>query len=464
MSKPQLSEIDKTITESIDSQLQNYRQVLAEYEPIGLFENLFEVLRSIEEWTNIPMELDNFGDFMYLQFDLSEEKDRIALNDIREEVKDKFSQEISDRFSNLFTMCTAIQEGSIKTGANIETISDAVLYFQSRRVCLVATLLLIPHICKGQKKIPLTETLNLVLPLFESCLANIPASYFNLMKSEAIPDFTLSNNDYDHLEHLFIGPIWMSLFDRGEFSEMDYKDVEYKKTPAGKAHSYGEVENTLLQFVTAYEKYAVSSSEIYQQIQSVVKELRQYCADDYTIIVPVAEFEIITKGLIHDFLVLADKDYSNVINSSAAFVIINGKARSSVTLMMAFVSQLLAKVLSRNKKFQLDSGAIFEKKISDILAENEFSLTDIKRINQKEFDLTTTKNNIIYNFHCKNNLIDVVLLDNNYKKMGRLNTLRIKRYEKDLSTNHFVISRFPVLTSVPGIVNFASLDEFLKSM
>jgi hypothetical protein len=256
----------------------------------------------------------------------------------------------------------------------------------------------------------------------------------------------------------------MSLFDRGEFSEMDYKDVEYKKTPAGKAHSYGEVENTLLQFVTAYEKYAVLSSEIYQQIQSVVKELKKYCADDYTIVVPVTEFEIITKGLIHDFLVLADKDYSNVINSSAAFVIINGKARSSVTLMMAFVSQLLAKVLSRNKNFQLDSGAIFEKKISDILLENGFSLTDIKRINQKEFDLTTTKNDITYNFHCKNNLIDVVLLDNNYKKMGRLNTLRIKRYEKDLSTNHFVISRFPVLTSVPGIVNFASLGEFLKSI
>jgi hypothetical protein len=422
---------------SIDSQLENYRQVLCEYEPAALYENWFELLRAIEELGNIPMELDSFFDYMMLPFDVSD----TAFKDTQEEISKKYSPKVSERFSKLFMMCTQL---------NVSTVSEAVEYFQARRVHLAATLLLIPHLCKGTKKIAFTELLSTI----ENNLVNLPAAYFNLISD---------GSDHSDLQDLFVQTIWMALRDNGEFSEPDYYDGEYQKIPAGKVHSYVNIENTLLQFRTAYEKYAISDSIIYQQLQILIQELKKYCEDDYTIIVPETAFNIIGKDLM-PFLVLTNTAYYNVINSSAAFVMMNGYAQTSVTLLTAFVNQLQAKILSRNKNFRITSGILFEKKISDILIENEFVLAAINRINDKEFDLITTKNNITYNFHCKNNLIDVVKADSDYKTMERLNRLRVKRYANEVKKDHFVISRFPVIASQPGIVNFTALDEFLKSV
>jgi len=55
-----------------------------------------------------------------------------------------------------------------------------------------------------------------------------------------------------------------------------------------------------------------------------------------------------------------------------------------------------------------------------------------------------------------------VRVENDYKKMGRLNRLRIREYDKQAAEKQFVISRFPVLTSIPGIINFSSLWESLQ--
>lgn len=63
------------------------------------------------------------------------------------------------------------------------------------------------------------------------------------------------------------------------------------------------------------------------------------------------------------------------------------------------------------------------------LANAGFAMTDIKRINRKEFDVVTTLGDTIHNFQCKNNWIDLNRVERDPKLYARYNR-RLTRYYK----------------------------------
>jgi hypothetical protein len=424
----------------IDSHQQEYLNKLAEYESIALSENLFTLLRSMEELNCLTGEWDNLFEFTILPFN----QDQSALKEACDTMNQRFAPGIGDRFKTFAGMCAATNK------PELDSVGNTMNYFDTRRALLVATLQLIPHICKGEKKVQFTEMLNEMLPLIETNLAGLSSSYFSLMKREA----NAGTNNHDHLEYLFADPIMMSLFDQAKFGEQERPEMEFQEMPQGQLHSYVQLYNFLSQFGVA--------SDIYTELRYLVKTLKNYCKDDYTIIVPASAFEALIKDLIHikPFLFLSDINYYNAVHSIAPFVMMNGNVRTSVTLLSAFINQIKAKAASRSKVFQAESGANFEKMVSEILEENGFNITAIKRINRKEFTLIT-KN---HDFFCKDNITDFVRVNNDYKKLARLNRLRIIHYEKEVDNNNFVISRYPVISSLSGIVNFDELNDYLATV
>ena len=457
------------LSTGIDNQLQSYLNVLADYDPTVLYNHCFELLRGLSEQWVMADELDvNLFDYTSMALDITNEQSKTALLNIQQQVQEKFSPAISERFYTLVTMCASLHETYLKSGVynnssfshNLGEMGGAMNYFAERRSFLNTTLLMIPQVCKGEKKSSFDEILNILMPPIESFLVGLSAAYFNLLKNEVLEP-SLDGDNYKQLEAIFMDPFLMNLRDNAVLREPDYPELTYQEKQAGLAHSYVSVENTLLQFNGAYGKYGVADSEMYKQLETLVRECKKYCKDGYTIIIPLATFTKIAEGLtrLNKYLLVADYNYSKVINTCAPFVVINGNIQTSITFLTGFVNQLQAKVLTHNKSYQTDTGACFVRKVREALVENEFVVTA-----SQASELVATKNNSTYRFHLKNNLIDLVRVENDYKKMGRLNRLRISQYGKQTAQKQFVISRFPVLTSTPGIINFSSLWEALQAI
>ena len=122
------------------------------------------------------------------------------------------------------------------------------------------------------------------------------------------------------------------------------------------------------------------------------------------------------------------------------------------------------------------SGYIFEKAVSEELEQQGFSLTPVKRINHKEFDVVTIRDGIIFNIQCKNNMVDVTKLEANVRLFARYNRARSASYERALRkevnreslllnelglarVEHLVVSRFPVATDNPRVISYSQIGD-----
>ncbi|YCM44294.1 hypothetical protein V2O64_23605 [Verrucomicrobiaceae bacterium 227] len=132
---------------------------------------------------------------------------------------------------------------------------------------------------------------------------------------------------------------------------------------------------------------------------------------------------------------------------------------------------------SLGRLHQIRSGFIFEKSVKESLIAQGFYVTDITRINRKEFDVVATLDNVIYNVQCKNNLIDLSKIEGSPKLFARYNRRLERAYEAALlkeenrenllkeklglsDIKHFVLSRFPIATTNPRVLAFLAVDQF----
>ncbi|WP_210187009.1 hypothetical protein, partial [Methylobacterium gossipiicola] len=122
-------------------------------------------------------------------------------------------------------------------------------------------------------------------------------------------------------------------------------------------------------------------------------------------------------------------------------------------------------------------GAVhFEKTVSDALELQGFQLTGIKRLHPKEFDVVTTRDGVIFNVQCKNNLIDLSRLEADPKLFARYNRARVASYERALRKElgreallttelglshieHLVVARFPFANDNPRIIPFSRIED-----
>jgi len=68
--------------------------------------------------------------------------------------------------------------------------------------------------------------------------------------------------------------------------------------------------------------------------------------------------------------------------------------------------------------------------VKDALNEQGFFVSDVKRIERKEFDVVATKDGVVYNVQCKNNLVDLTRMEENPNLFARYNR-RLDRYYAD---------------------------------
>ena len=151
----------------------------------------------------------------------------------------------------------------------------------------------------------------------------------------------------------------------------------------------------------------------------------------------------------------------------------------NVNLLSRFLYVFKNIHLGSRRRFQIHCGFIFEDVVKKDLDALGFKVTDIKRINRKEFDVVTTHSDVIYNFQCKNNWIDLAKVDSDRKLFVRYNRKLVNYYQKALvkeqsreellksnlglaEIEHYVISRFPVVCGNPNIVNYNEIGRLKK--
>jgi len=133
--------------------------------------------------------------------------------------------------------------------------------------------------------------------------------------------------------------------------------------------------------------------------------------------------------------------------------------------------------LNRVRRFQIRAGFIFEESVKEALSKQGFTVSDVKRINRREFDVVATLGDTIYNVQCKNNLVDLGRIAADPALFARYNRQLDRYYAKALSKEeareellrgkfgfskvmHVVVSRFPVATDNPRVLPFNQIKYF----
>lgn len=481
--------------QSIDFHIKSFNEILMGFEKVTVFNNIRNLVRSTDELINIPLELYDATEcenFLKVSSDFSDAQNLQLIKSTCNVLEIRFGKDVSKRFKDLFLMSFAINgafslQGTLKFlgGLNLYNIENSIAYFQSRRIYLGTTLNLVSKISKGQKDFPYIDTINQILPGLEACLLNITTAYYNLVLNKCLPDFEMESNGkyltgnykYKHLENFFLEPERLSLIDQLEFRRDLIGEIEMLETNYKKIFSFAEVANAMKSFQAAFKKYNIDELKIYKELNLFLVDIAVFVVDDYEIVLDKYEFNKINNKYKLLQLYLESDLYFDNLNSYAPFQKSENNYYSTVVLLQRFIYRALTNKLLKNRSFQINSGFVFEDRVSEILKEKGFLLTEIVRIDRREFDVITIKNNIVYNFQCKNNFIDISTVNLNYKLIARNNNRLCKYYEKSLlkeeerehlikkvtgieEIKHFVVSRFPVISRNPRIINFNELNEW----
>lgn len=489
-------DIDDFFNKSIAYHKEVFENTLSEYEPFDLYSNWKTFVRNLDEFINIPFEIDidDKKKYLSLGLNLMEENNLPNFKYILDLLENKFNKKISQRFMQIAMMSSAINASYIKCGVynlqgnslNLDNIENAIDFFQSRRLYYVSVLPLIPQMAKGSKKIKYIDLLNFFQYCIDSCLVGITSAYFKLLINKCISDYEITsdgtiakgNFDFSHLESFFLEPERLSLLDQLELRP----DIVIQKTMLPKSDnkifSFSETANAMSLYEGAFHKYKLDKSSIFKELSLFLYDIAIYIEDDFNIVIEETDFEKISQKYKSLKLSIQTTDYFVALNSKAPFQKVGNYYFSTVVLLTRFVTNTLSTSLLKNRTFQIHSGFVFEDKVASILKKFNFELTDIKRINRKEFDLVTIKNGEIYNFQCKNNYYDSSTVDLDYNKIAKLNNRLCNYYEKALTKEinrenlikdklgiqqiyHFVISRYPVITRNEKIINFNRLENWL---
>lgn len=490
------NEIDSTFERSIKYHIDIFYKTISEYDPKQLYSNWRSIVRSIDEMINIPMELNDVSEinkYLELNFNFLEPKNLSHLKTVVDILEKRFEKNVAIRFHQLAMMCFAIdcayQSHSILDHQGrklrLNNTENAIVYLQSRRSYFVTTLSLIPKIAQGDKTVPYIDTMNILQYTMDSCMVNITTAYYNLLLNHCLSDFemhsdgiiAIPNFDYNYLEGFFMEPERLSLIDQMELRPDIVVEKEMLPKAENKLFSFSEVANAMALFEGVFDKYKIQENIEYKELTLFFYEIAVFLRDDFHIVIEDDSFTMIVNKYKSLSLYSDSNDYFATLNEYCPFQKVDNTYYTNVVLLSRFVYRTLSQSLLRNKTFQIHSGFVFEDKVSKILETKGYLPTGITRINRKEFDLITIKDEKVFNFQCKNNFIDISRVNLDYKKIGRYNQRLCKYYENALvkeekrenlikektginDIKHFVISRYPVITRNNRIINLTDLDDW----
>lgn len=486
-------EARRLIEDQIAQHSNGLHAALAKFDRQSAFSSLFETIRAVEEFINLPQ----FGlkepwlweALLDLPVDVRQSPRRFRA--VRHYIVYQFGAAFAQRFTTLMLQAMAIgasfdmHEIETARGA-FSTVNSAIDYFQSRRRHLVSLLYTLPNAAKGKQPVPVIDTLNQFLVLVELNGSTLTGLYQKAMLAEVFPDFTLhvmgdgfyGSHDYAMLEGMHLEPERTSIVDMQALDPGIVAAANLEPVSPSRLFSAAELRNDIRLMETAYAEFDLAGSD-FRFAAAFVRHIAELAEDDYWVRLSRQKFERLANALrlplaLRQALVHRPGSYTENTNSHAPLIDNDGELTGTVALLSRFLYNWRNVCLYKIRRYQIRSGFIFEKAVSEDLVGQGFSLTGIKRINHKEFDVVTIRDGIIFNVQCKNNLIDIRKIEANVRLFARYNRARSASYERALRkeekrehllrgelgldrVEHLVVSRFPVASDNPRIISYSRM-------
>lgn len=475
--------------ERVQELIDELKEQLFCYNTKQIFCVWFNYVRQVEEFVNIFYEL---GAEFVLGSKCIHISDEREMNLITSVIEETFGQNVLSRFQglvNLFTGFTTkelIDDKVVRVP--IGTLYDMWDYLQKRRLHIMTILNLIPVYANGDKPFEHEEIRNKMEEWIEGILMNITLGCHAILESKCLPDFhgemtsrgIKFSHHYSHLEDMFMEPQRLTILDLEKYRSIRFEERRCKKTKS--ICSLEEFDITLYNDTLYYERYGLLDNKKYQSLVAFMNKMKGYFKDNYLIEVPQEDFVSLCQQ--HKELDLYRKmdDFYDMQNSRYGFVRVEDTYYSTYFMLIRYYVNYIEKLLRRNKRYQIDSGFIFEDKVKEIAAKYGFDVKEgCKRIDHREFDVVCIKDGTIYNFQCKNNYMSVSSIGvKESVKASRYNRRLVNYYEKALNDEvdkehhlveklgidkikHFVISRFPVMTDNEKVIPFNRLKEWMSN-
>lgn len=490
------ADAEALLVRQIGQHADGIRSVLASFEVTSATSAWVETLRGIEEFINIPMcglEDENLiceliavrlDDFSSLP---------MQLHRIKEKLLTELAPSVVERLLRTLNMISAIGSSfrmhRFPCGEQLRSVGEAVEYFQSRRRQILALLYCMPGGCKGAQSVEQIDALNRFLPIVEMSFVGLTTLFRNLLLARINDDFVLTasstmchgNYSFDTLEQMFLEPERLSITEV-QHDKIDTGMLQHLLSlPKGQIFSAAELCNDLIIMEAMYAEFELGKTEFGPMARFIVA-CSQLTQDGYYVRISKSELSSLMSlcGLsatARRKLVYAGDSFEEAVNSFAPLITVGGNAVTTVTLLSRFALNWAAFCLNRIKRFQIRAGFNFETLVRNTLADQGFSIQQVKRIQCQEFDVIALKDDVIYNVQCKNNLLDLTRMEQNQKLFLRYNRSLDRSYAKALekdearqhlllaefglsSVKHVVVSKFPLITKNPRVMTYREINEF----
>jgi len=484
---------EAALVNRIAVQEQQVASALAPYDPLSATYTWLDTLRAIEELINL-MTVDWKDDafeqnlFTLPLGQLQQVPHRLIT--VRERLTTRFSENFSNRFTRLVIQGASIgaafaSHGFMEVTAGFQTVGTMVGYLQSRRRHFVGLLHMLPNACRGQQVIGALDTLNIFLPMIELSAVQMMGAQNALLVKLARSRLRLpecESSELAMLDTLYLEP------ERARITEVPLLEVGEKllatQEPLSpdRLFSAAELRNDILAMEATYSAFDLMGTSFAHAAALVRRLSKDFIDRDYWIVIRPTDFEILVNELrvppfLRSALVNPATGYMACLSTYAPLLLIDGVYRSTVTLLSRFLYHWRAQCLDRQKLYQIRTGFIFEKAVAGELTRQGFAVQDITRINRHEFDVVTLRDGVIWNVQCKNNFIDLELVDTDAHRFARYNAMLVRAYERALTkernrehllkaklsldeVQHALVSRFPVISDNPRMVPFSRIASF----
>lgn len=477
--------------------VQEYQLVegLAAYDPRSATYAWFDTLRAIEECINLIHVNWEDAFFEKLLFSLSLSHDTTEgaeFKIVRQRFISQFSENFANRFTNLviygFAAAAGFRaNGFLEIAEAFGNVGSMIGYLQSRRRHFIALLHMLPISCTGNTVVRPYDALLVFLPMIEltgiqlrtaQCALNVKLARAKLKLPEQ------NSVEIAMLDPFFLEPERAPMTTMPVTAEALTAIEERESLSSDRLFSAAELRNDILLIEAVYAEFNLKETQFGPAATLVRRLSTAFIERDFWIVVPKESLEAIFNELelspvLRSALLHTGCTYLEYLSTYAPFVLIDGFYRSTVTLLSRFIYYWRGQILGRQRRFQIRAGFIFETAVANELEQQGFIVQDIRRINRREFDVVTVRNEVIWNIQCKNNFTNLEQVEADPLRFAKYNYGLVKYYERSLlkeksrehlltqklSLNrieHMIVSRFPVITDNTRFVPYSRIADFDK--
>lgn len=375
-------------------------------------------------------------------------------------------------------------------GITLDTVGGAVDYFQSRRRHFVSLLYTMAFACTGPSILQPYNALTVLLPQVEHSCIGITGFHQKLALLEVLPDFTLKIDDigmmashgFDILDDYFLEPERASIHVMAELRGDQFTMPAMETLDRRRIFSAAELRNGVKLVGATYEAFGLKDSQ-FSAMGTLVVAFARHARDDYYVEIEKEKFRSILRAQseldpaeLETLLVNKPSDYATNTNAYQPFLDMRDRVVSNVNLLSRFLYAFKNVHLGSRRRFQIHAGFIFEDMVKRDFERMGFAVTNIKRINRKEFDVVATRDGVIFNIQCKNSWIDLSKIESERELFVRYNRSLTNYYSRALKKErsrehllkqelgmdkvvHYVVSRFAVVGADPAVINYNQIDR-----